>query len=132
MLTRTTHGRTRIQCGGSNNLTITNLEFNSFVNPFGSWSTIEVIRDQHFSIRASLTHLYVEIGTNSNGVNGANFRNRTNAVNANLVLTVDQATGEFEDDTNRDELAAGDDHAVIYNQGDNTVILRNLGIVCSS
>jgi len=73
----------------------------------------------------------VMVQTNNNTVDGANFQFRNNLANGNEIVTIDQATGAFQDVTNVDTVDQFDVMAFEYNQGDNSAFCRTLAVVAS-
>jgi len=87
----------------------------------GSWNSCETCRSTVMPRAGTFTLYTVGLRVNSNTTDGANLRTRTNVANANLIVTVDQATGSFQDITNSDTIANLDEVSQEYNFGDGTV-----------
>jgi len=78
---------------------------------------------------ANLTLFIVNISANGNTVDGATWGTRTNQANANQTVTIDQATGFFQDITNSDPLVAADICCFQYRGIDGASSCRSAGAV---
>jgi len=94
--------------------------FNNHVNHFynGQASTTDfTIRRYALAQAGTMTRFNVIVRDNNNSIDGAAYTMRVNQVKGNETMVVDQATGTFQDITNSDVYAVGDEQDWIYEQG---------------
>jgi len=104
-----------------------NLEFWGYFMIFGL-TPVELQREYHPPQNETTSRLSAFISANNNTIDGATLRARLNLGFANQIITFDQATGNFIDITNIDLVTNADGCGARYDQGDNNLILNNLGI----
>ena len=104
-----------------------------FMGPFSgtqTWATTNL--DKAFLLSGAVTvfNMTLRVNANANTVNGAKLE-QTGGLTGSTVLTglivFDQATGSFQDLTNRDTLPALNRISYKYTQGDNTFSPRSVG-----
>ena len=106
--------------------TATNNENNCFTGNAG-WTPTVSSRKQIVTEPSIISRFLINVTTNNNTVDGANFLMRTSDTafsfsNGNIIVIIDQATGIFQDTVNQDVLAANTAFAIRYVQGDNTTV----------
>jgi len=92
-----------------------------------AWSTPESTREIFVGFNFSMRNFLQRLSSNSNTIDGATIRHRVGGAPANLIVTVDQATGSFIDNTNTDVVVSGDNLSFQYLQGD-----ANVGWRCAT
>lgn len=92
-----------------------------------AWSTPESTREIFIPINMTIRNFLQVLSSNSNTIDGATIRHRVAGAPANLIVTVDQATGTFIDTTNQDVILQGDRVSFQYLQGD-----ANVGWRCAT
>jgi len=80
-------------------------------------------------IALTFHNFYAQLNVNNNTADGATLTIRNASVDGNGILTVDQATGFFEDTTSTDNVIAQGQIGVLYTQNDNSITVRTIGIL---
>lgn len=101
-------------------------EFCSFTSD--TWTGNEGNRSTVVARGGTFRNYIVELSVNNNTVDGATIRLRVNSGNGNQIVTVDQATGVFQDITNTDTVAIQDRISNLYTQGNNSISSRGVGV----
>jgi len=100
---------------------ITNNEVNTWFGSLNAAGSGE--RRFIAAVAGTLSLLCFDLQTNSNTVDGANFKQVLDDVDGNEIVTVDQATGFFQDITNSDTYLLGVTLYWQYEQGNSSVVM---------
>jgi len=104
-------------------------EFNSVFSSNNAWLVTQSQREWFAPQACIMSRMSLRVSTNNNTSDGANFRFRHEETDGNQIVTVDQATGEFQDLTNTDTFANMDRQGWEYNQSDAGVTIRSVAQV---